>query len=186
MFIIVPCAIGVFTDRDKIGSLVGVGIGVLLLLCCRDILEWEMIWKLMVPLVIVAVGLKMVISGIFGRRTSRKKKKFNTNGEKLKTYSVTFGAKEYNLAGEVFDGAEISAVFGAIDFDLSGAIIDHDCAIEVSPIIGGIEIILPEHVRVELDTSNMFGVTVDKTNRESGSPTVYISGNCMFGGVEIK
>ena len=41
LFIIVPCAIGLFTDYDKTGHLIGICIGVFLLLCCQDILNFR-------------------------------------------------------------------------------------------------------------------------------------------------
>ena len=34
LFIIVPCAVGLVTDRNKFGSLIGICVGVFLLLCC--------------------------------------------------------------------------------------------------------------------------------------------------------
>ena len=53
LFIIVPCAIGLFTEREKMGNLIGMLIGVCLLLCCRDILSFDMLWELLVPTIIV-------------------------------------------------------------------------------------------------------------------------------------
>ena len=35
LFIIVPCTIGLFTDYDKTGNLIGILIGLVLLLCCQ-------------------------------------------------------------------------------------------------------------------------------------------------------
>ena len=57
LFIIVPCFIGIFTSDEKFGSVLGVAVGVFLLLCCQDILEFSMLWKLGLPVIIVAVGL---------------------------------------------------------------------------------------------------------------------------------
>ena len=57
LFIIVPCTIGLFTEREKTGNIIGVAIGVFLLLCCQDILSFSMFWKLLVPAIIVIVGL---------------------------------------------------------------------------------------------------------------------------------
>ena len=37
LFIIVPCVIGIITERDKIGNATGVAIGVFLFLCCRKL-----------------------------------------------------------------------------------------------------------------------------------------------------
>ena len=41
LFIIVPCVIGLCTDYDKSGHIIGICIGVFLLLCCQDILTAE-------------------------------------------------------------------------------------------------------------------------------------------------
>ena len=37
LFIIVPCAVGLFTEREKTGNIIGIAVGVFLLLCCQDI-----------------------------------------------------------------------------------------------------------------------------------------------------
>ena len=50
LFLIVPCAIGLVTDRDKTGNLVGLAIGVFLLLACQDVVGFDKLWKLLVPL----------------------------------------------------------------------------------------------------------------------------------------
>ena len=44
LFIIVPCAIGLFTEREKTGNIIGIAVGVFLLLCCQDILSFSMLW----------------------------------------------------------------------------------------------------------------------------------------------
>ena len=40
LFIIVPCAIGLFSGNEKFGNLLGILLGVLLLLCCQDIISF--------------------------------------------------------------------------------------------------------------------------------------------------
>ena len=42
LFIIVPCTISLFTSPDKISAAVGLAVGVLLLLCVRDIIDYDM------------------------------------------------------------------------------------------------------------------------------------------------
>ena len=77
LFIIVPCTVGLFTEREKTGNIIGILVGVFLLLCCRDILSFSMLWKLLLPTVIVIIGLKMVFTGLFGN-------KIKQNGGKTK------------------------------------------------------------------------------------------------------
>ena len=46
LFIIVPSFAGLITDRDKSGPIFGLCLGIFLFLCARDILDFDMIWKL--------------------------------------------------------------------------------------------------------------------------------------------
>ena len=80
MFIIVPSGIGLFTERDKVGSIIGMCIGVFLLLCCRDILSFGMFWKLLVPAVIVIIGIKMIFANFFQNKGVEVYKRLVENG----------------------------------------------------------------------------------------------------------
>ena len=60
LFIIVPCFIGLFKDSDKDGNLIGLIIGVCLLFGCLDIISFEYIWKLIVPIILVLIGLSFM------------------------------------------------------------------------------------------------------------------------------
>lgn len=186
LFIIVPCTIGLFTEREKTGNIIGVAIGVFLLLCCQDILSFSMFWKLLVPAIIVIVGLKMVISGLLGNKTNEIMKKLRSEGKNPKADCAVFSGCEVNYDGEVFEGAELTAVFGGLDCDLRNAIIEKDCAIQVSAIFGGIDIFVPAGINVKVNSNNIFGGVSNKTAVQQNTPTIYVSGTCMFGGVEIK
>ena len=60
LFIIVPCFIGLIKDNDKTGNLIGLLIGVVLLLCSRNIISFSLIWKLIVPTILVIIGLSFI------------------------------------------------------------------------------------------------------------------------------
>lgn len=186
LLIIVPCTVGLFTEQDKTGNLIGIVIGVLLLLCCRDILSFSILWKLLVPVIIVIIGLKLVLRGIFDNKTNAIIKKINAEGKNLKQICAVFSGSDINYTNEFFEGAELTAVFGGIDCNLKNAIIDKDCVIRVNAIFGGIDIIVPDNVNVKANTTSIFGGTSNKTVSRKDAPTVYINGVCMFGGVEIK
>ena len=62
LFIIVPCVIGLFTERKKTGNIIGLAIGVILLLGSWDIISFSVLWKLAVPVVIVMIGVKIIVS----------------------------------------------------------------------------------------------------------------------------
>ena len=186
LFIIVPCAIGLFTEREKTGNIIGIAVGVFLLLCCQDILSFSMLWKLLVPAIIVIIGLKMVLTGLFGNKANEIMKQLKLEGKEPKAGCATFSSCDMNYDGEVFEGAELTAVFGGVKCDLRNAIIEKDCAIQVSAIFGGIDIFVPAGINVRVNSDSIFGGVSNKTAAHQNAPTLYISGTCMFGGVEIK
>ena len=186
LFIIVPCAIGLFTEREKTGNLIGIAIGVLLLLCCQDILSFAMVWKLIVPAIIVIIGLKLILSGLFGNKANEIMKQMKEDGKEPPVGCATFSGCDVNYDDQVFEGAQLTAAFGGITCDLRKAIIEKDCAITASAIFGGIDILVPENVNVRVNSNSIFGGVSNKTTTHKDAPTIYISGTCMFGGVEIK
>ncbi len=186
LFIIVPCGIGLFTEREKTGNIIGIVIGVFLLLCCQDILSFSMLWKLLIPAIIVIVGLKMVLAGLFGNKANEIMKRLRLEGKEPKVGCAIFSGCDLNYDGEVFEGAELTAVFGGVECDLRGAIIEKDCAIQVSAIFGGIDIFVPAGINVKVSSNSIFGGVSNKTAVHQNVPTLYISGTCMFGGVDIK
>ena len=186
LFIIIPSVVGLITERDKTGNLIGIAIGVFLLLCCRDILSFSMLWKLLIPAVIIIIGLKMIFSALLGNKANDILEKLKTNGNKPQGGHATFTGCNLNYDGQVFEGAELSAIFGGVKCDLRNAIIDKDCAIEVSAIFGGIDILVPKTIHVKVNSTCIFGGISNKTTAQPGAPTLYITGTCMFGGVDIK
>lgn len=186
LFIIVPCTVGLFTEREKTGNIIGIAVGVFLLLCCRDVLSFSILWKLLVPAIIVIVGAKMVFTGFFCNKANEIIDKIKQDGGETKVGCATFSGCDLNYAGEVFEGAELTATFGGVKCDLRNAIIEKDCAIRVSAIFGGIDIFVPDNINVKVSSNCIFGGISNKTSAHKDAPTVYISGTCMFGGVEIK
>ena len=186
LFIIIPCGINLFTEREKFGNAVGAACGILLLLGCQDIINFSILWKLLVPAVIVAIGIKMIFGGLFSKKSNELLDKLKESGKTPKGGCATFSGCNLNYDGEVFEGAELTAAFGGVKCDLRKAIIEHDCAIQVSATFGGITILMPENVNVKVSTNSMFGGVSNKTPMRENVPTVYVSGSCMFGGVEIK
>lgn len=183
LFLIVPCAIGLVTDRDKTGNLVGLAIGVFLLLACQDVVGFDKLWKLLVPAIIVIIGLKMVFRGIFGSRTS---KTFVFRNPGNRNTFAAFSGQTVVLEKETFEGAEVSAVFGGVEYDLRKALITQDCGLKVSAIFGGIDILVPDNVNVVVNCTSILGGIDNMVPPRPGCPTLYISGTCMFGGVDVK
>ncbi|MGM9663654.1 MAG: LiaF transmembrane domain-containing protein [Eubacteriales bacterium] len=188
LFIIIPCLIGIFSDRDKTGSIIGLALGVFLLLCCQDVMGFDMLWKLAVPVIIVIIGVRLIIAAIFGSKATDMLKASKQNGEKIKTGCAVFSGQNLSFDGESFSGAELTAVFGGVKCDLRNAVIENDCAINATGIFGGIDIYVPDYVNVKINSNSIFGGVSDKNCRQNiqGTATLYINATCMFGGIEIK
>jgi predicted membrane protein len=145
-----------------------------------------MLWELLVPAIIVILGLKLVLSGLLGNKANEMLKQLRLEGKDLKAGTAVFSGCDMNYDGQVFEGAELNAIFGAVSCDLRNAVIQKDCAIQVSAIFGGIDILVPAGVNVRANATSIFGGVSNKTAVQPNAPTIYISGTCMFGGVEIK
>lgn len=188
LFIIVPCFIGLFSQTDKTGNLIGLLIGVLLFLACQNILDLDILWKLIVPIIIAGIGLKMLLKGITGNESTEILNTMKQNGEELKTGFAAFSGQNLNYDQEVFTGAELTAVFGGIKCDLRNALIERDAVINTSSIFGGIDILVPDTVNVKVNSNSIFGgVDMKKhQNSKDNEYTIYINSTCMFGGVDVK
>lgn len=188
LFIIVPCIVGLVKDREKTGSIIGIAVGVFLLLCCQNVLGFDMLWKLALPAIIVIIGVKLILGAAFGDKALKVIEASRKNGDNIKIGAATFSGQDINYNGEVFSGAELSAVFGGIKCDLRNAFIDKDCAITASAIFGGIDIFVPDNVNVKINSNSIFGGVSDKKHQTNiqGAPTIYINATCMFGGVDVK
>lgn len=188
LFIIVPCTIGLFTDYDKTGNLIGILIGLVLLLCCQGFWDFDMIRKLLIPAVIVLIGLKLVFGNIFGNKGRQMLHRLESGDGSVHSAAATFSGSNLDYTGQVFEGARLDAVFGGIKCDLRGAIINSDCVIDASAVFGGIDIYVPDGINVKVTSNSIFGGVSgrDRRNDPNARHTLYINAMCLFGGVEIK
>ena len=188
LFIIVPCALGLFREQEKTGNLIGLCVGIALLLACQGYLSFELIGKLFFPTLLVIVGLAMVFRNVLGDRAARRFIEDHKGEAGDREYCSTFSGQKLHFGGERFSGAKLTAVFGGIDLDLTGAIIDHDVIIDATAIFGGIDIIVPQNFRVKICSNSIFGGIDEERPHatQEGLITVYINGNCIFGGVSVK
>ena len=188
LFIIIPCFIGLLSEGEKTGNIIGLLIGIALLLCCQNVLDFELIWKLALPVALIIIGLSFVFKDTFNHKISSKIKELNNN-ETSDGYCSTFTGQNIKLGAEKFTGTDLTAIFGGIKFDMTSAKLEKESIINVSSIFGGIEIYVPENVNVKIKSSSIFGGVNDKrknTSQDEKNKTIYINATCIFGGVEIK
>ena len=104
--------------------------------------------------------------------------------------SAVFSGRDIRVDNSYFNGADLSALFGGIDMNLKNALIRKNVTIEVKAVFGGIDIIMPADVRVVVDVTPILGGVENGTRTPLGAdentPTVFIKGTCLFGGLEVK
>jgi len=188
VFILVPCVIGLFSEKDKMGNIIGIIVGLLLLAGCQDWLSFDLLWKLAVPAVVVLIGLKIIFKDLFAHKVQQGFDAAQSVAGKLPQYAATFSGQKVNFAGQVFTGADMTAVFGGIDCDLRGAIINNDVPIRLTAVFGGIDVIVPAGVQVKVVSNSLFGGVSNKYQNSNveGAPTVYVHASCIFGGADLK
>lgn len=186
LFIIVPCFIGLFKDKEKSSNLIGLIIGLCLLLGCLDVLEFAIIWKLMVPAILVMIGLSFVFKDTLNKKVKKEIKKLNKKD--TKEYCSCFSGQIIDFDKEEFKGCTLSAIFGSIKCDLKNSIIKEDIVINATSIFGGIDILIPEDVNVKINSTSIFGGVSDerKNKMKDAKYTIYVNVTAMFGGVELK
>jgi hypothetical protein len=74
-----------------------------------------------------------------------------------------------------------------VDLDLRQAKIKDGSVIEIFTFCGGVNITLPDDVIIENEVRGFLGGTDDKTlPKDSAKKTLYLKGECILGGLEIK
>ena len=94
LFIIVPCFIGLFKENEKTGNVIGLLIGIALFLGCQDIINFDLIWKLALPTILVIIGLSIIFKDTLGGKVNEEIKKLNDKRNGANTYCATFSVQK--------------------------------------------------------------------------------------------
>ena len=193
MFIIIPSICGLLGNKDKTGPAIGLGVGVLLLLAEQNVIDWDMFWKIGLAVLVIALGLGMM----FGSRITSKRREedngspleiLNRDGKNIRVVNASFGEQNLSLGGEIFEGADVTASFASVHLDLRGATINEDVEMKVDCKFAGLVIYAPNDLLVKVTAESTFGGVDDKRRiiLSNQTRTLYISGSCVFSGIEIK
>ena len=129
MFIIIPSLYSLLTSKDKSGSIIALAIGVFLLLAARDIIDFDIIWKLILPVIAIVIGIKL-IAKVLG------KEKPKMIEEKIVQADGVFKENEHH--------SKICAIFGGTKCNLIDAELKDGSEIDLICVCGGAEITVPE------------------------------------------
>jgi len=182
--IIIPCFIDLFKEKEKTGNIIGIVIGLFLFLACQDFINFDVIWKLLIPFILIMIGLSFIFKDVFSKNIKNEMKKISKSKDE---YISTFSAQKINI-DEEFKGCELNAVFGSTECDLKNAIINKDVVIEANAIFGIVTIYVPENINVKITSTPIFGTVSDerKEKVKTADRTIYIKASALFGGVVIK
>ena len=194
LFIIIPSFVGLFTEKEKISNLALMAIGVILLLACQEVFTFEVAWKVILGVVLIAIGLAIIIKTLFHTKNDKevekkiKSLKGKDGDETMENLTAVFSGSDRAYNNETFSGASLVAVFGGVELDLRNAIFTKDTVINAFCAFGGIEIIVPEDVQIKTRSGFMFGGISDdrKDSVESAKYTIYVDGGGAFGGISIN
>lgn len=104
--------------------------------------------------------------------------------------TAVLSGRDIRFDNEVFHGAVLSAVLGGIEMDLRNAIIRENVVIEAKTVLGGIDIFVPNYVRVVVNCTPILGGVDNRTITPFGADektiTIYLNATCVLGGIDVK
>ena len=139
------------------------------------------IWKIFWPVMLIAIGLTVSVGSGCCKR-SKKSAADGSGSEKI----VIFYGEESRVKGD-YTGGSVTAIFGGVELDLRRANIKDGAVIDIFTFCGGVNINMPDDVIVKNEVHGILGGSEDKTvSKSSAKKTIYLRGECVLGGLEVK
>lgn len=186
--IMIPCFIGILTDEQKKGSLIGFAIGLALFLSYQDIIKEKVLGKLLIPAILLIIGISIIWP-------SKSKKKIinikinNKNSDNDLEFSSIFSNREVNFNHQEFNGANVEVAFGNVKVNLDEAIINQDVYLDCDVAFGSVTIQVRKNVNVIIESQGVFGGVNDKRPQKSETTnfehSLYIDGEFAFGSITL-
>jgi predicted membrane protein len=140
---------------------------------------WSIIW----PLALILIGVSL-----FTHSRGRKDKVISDDVVDMTTI---FGGSNEKIHSDNFKGGSCTAIFGGSTIDLRNAQISANGAeLEMTATFGGIELIVPDNIRIQTKGTPILGALDNKAHTvhdiNEVAPLLKINYFVMFGGIEIK
>ena len=172
--------------RRPLAGLLFILLGVIFLLSEFDILE-ESVWNYVWPVLIIIVGFWLLVRPVLRARGSEK---FPEIKETDIDVSAVFSGMKRRVESSNFRGGHATAVMGSVELDLTGTGLEGGRAtLDLTVILGGIEILVPRDWRVVIDGAPILGGIEDKHRavpEGESKGTLYVRGTAILGGITIK
>lgn len=133
------------------------------------------------PIIFIALGIVILFT-----RVKREKSTHTAND--LDTF-VLFSGAEINSQSQTFQGGSVTAIIGGAEIDLRDAVIMDGASLDLTTVLGGVEMKVPDNVQVEISGMPILGGWEDKTRvRREKEEVSVLKINCLtiLGGVEIR
>jgi predicted membrane protein len=133
------------------------------------------------PLLFIFIGIIIIFTRV-------KRESGSHTGENLNTFVLLSGA-EIKSQSKNFQGGSVMTILGGAEIDLRGAVIAEGASLDFTSVLGGVSIIVPENVQVEISGVPILGGWEDKTrNHGENEEFTVLKLNCLtiLGGAEIK
>ena len=140
-------------------------------------------WK---PLLAVGAAL-LVLALLFSKPTSAGDGNLRSGVDTFSDLAIMGGVKRTNLSKD-FRGGEATAVMGGIEIDLRNAIMDREEAVlDVSSVMGGVNIRVPEGWTVVSHVSSIMGGFKDDTRHPATDDhRLVLKGTVIMGGLKVS
>ena len=139
------------------------------------------VWKIFWPVMLIAIGLTVSVGSGCCKRSKKSPADVSGN-EKI----AIFYGEESRVKGD-YTGGSVTAIFGGVELDLRQAKIKDGTVIDVFTFCGGVNINMPDDVIVKNEVHGILGGSEDKTvSKSSAKKTIYLRGECVLGGLEVK
>jgi predicted membrane protein len=170
-----------YRDGSTTESYILLGLGALFLLANLDIIHWGSILGLW-PIILIIVGLSIA----FGKTSYLTKSSSEMDTDAISINAVCAGSTRH-ITSQSFKGGDVTAFCGGVELDLRGAKPADDCQLNVSAIMGAVEIRVPQDWRIVLTGTPILGGIEDKTaHTNADGPMVRINCSTIMGGIEIR
>ena len=165
--------------RQFILPLAIVVVGVLFQLRQLDIVTFN-IWQSFWPIIIISIGISILLN-----RNSKNTKEYSADTTNL---SVFFSSSETRNGSKNYKGGNISTALGSVELDLRDTIIKGSATLDVSVVLGSLELSVPHEWNIESHVTPILGGVDSRAlnSGKPGAPTLIITGEVILGGVDIK
>lgn len=144
-------------------------------------LSWRMVW----PLLLIAVGALLVFRAAVGRRQAAPLKE--AAGEDVIDITAILGAVQRRIVVTDLRHGELTAIVGGCTIDLQGSAIQGEAVLDVFALFGGITLRVPTGWTVILHGTPVLGGFEDRTEAPAdASQRLVVRGYAIMGGVDVR